>query len=136
MDKAGYQRSLIALIVGLVVLVILYLVVPGQPITPRGILLPIEKSRPAISPDQVTFYNESTLGSHYQKMGYINVQFHAVNPTSESELVLVNYVKQLAAQQGANGVMISLFGHTLPNEVANAQASYVFRGTAVYVNTQ
>ena len=126
-------RSIIALLVGLIVVVILYLLIPATMISPKGILLPTSnKPMAPISPGQVTFYSNASLGFAYQKVGYINVQFHSVQPSAVDEQALANYVRQLAAAAGANGVIITLFGHTLPNEVPNAQASYVFRGEAVY----
>ncbi len=132
MEKGAYQRSIIALIVGIIVVVILYFLVPAPDMGPRGILLPTGKLMAPISSDQVVFYNSSSFGASYQKVGYINVQYHSITPTAQNEQVLANYVKQLAAASGANGVIITLFGHTLPNEVPNSQASYVFRGEAVY----
>lgn len=133
MDKGAYQRSLIAFIVGIIVVVILYFLVPAPDRGPRGILLPMGKTKAPISSDQVVFYNSSSLGYAYRKVGYINVQYHSITPTAQSEQILANSVKQLAAAAGANGVIITLFGHTLPNEVPNSQASYVFRGEAIDV---
>lgn len=133
MDKSATQRSIIALIVGLIVVFILYFIVPAPDKGPKGVLLPTTtKQFTAVSPDQVVFYNGNSAGMAYQKIGYINVQYHSVTPTPQNEQVLANYVKQIAAAAGANGVIITLFGHTLPNEVANSQASYVFRGEAIY----
>lgn len=132
MDKNAHRRSYLALMIALAVVVIIYFLIPSIPDEPRGILLPTTKAMSAASPDQVTFYN-SSLGYAYKKLGYINVQYHSVSPSPSSEEVLANYVKQLAATVGGNGVVISLFGHTLPGEVSRAQASYVFRGEVVYI---
>lgn len=127
-----HQRSLISLFAGLIIVLIIYFLVPTMAIAPRGILLPINKLMPAIAPEQVTFYKNASLEVAYQRIGYINVQYHSVQPTAVDEQVLADYVRQLAASRGANGVIITLFGHTLLDEVPNAQASYVFRGEAVY----
>ncbi|WP_040948153.1 hypothetical protein [Coxiella burnetii] len=68
------KRSIVAVLIGLMVLVAIYLTVPSHPAEPQGILLRI----------------------------------------------------------GANGVIVSLFGHTMPGAVRGAMSSYVFRGVAIY----
>ena len=132
MDAEGNKRSLVSVIVAAIVVLIVYLLVPATPILPCGIFLPINKALAPIPPTQVTFYNADSAPLAYQKIGYINVQFHTKSVTAEGEKQLEQYIRQLAAKVGANGVVINLFGHTLPGQVPTSQASYVFRGLAVY----
>jgi hypothetical protein len=132
LDQSANRRSIIALIVGLIVVAIIYFLIPTSRHVPHGVVLPTGKLMAPVAPDQVSFYNNTTLGVAYRKLGYINVQYHSVTPSPAEEQVLANYVRQLAAAVGGNGVVINLFGHTLPNEVPDAQASYVFRGEVVY----
>lgn len=132
MINEHHKRSIAALLIGILVVVVIYLLVPSQPMVPRGILLPLStRSDAPISPDQVAFYNPEMLSNHFEKIGFINVQYASEEPTPEQEAILANYVKQLAAGAGANGVVINLLGHTVKGEVPSPQASYVFRGVAI-----
>ncbi len=131
--EEGGKRSIIAAVIAAVVVVAVYLSAPVMPIVPQGIVLPINKTLPPVSPTQVTFYTANTvMPMAYERVGYINVQLHSQSPSEPSELQLKHYIQQLAANVGANGIVVTLFGHTLPNQVPTSQASYVFRGTAIY----
>ncbi len=126
------MRSFVAALIAVIVVIIVYFIVPTTPILPAGILLPIGRFQAPVSPNQVTFYNANTTPLTYRSLALVNVQLHSKLATRESELLLVQYIQKLVSAAGANGVKVSLFGHTAPGQVPNAQQSYVFRGLAVY----
>ncbi|BBL37147.1 hypothetical protein [Coxiella burnetii] len=126
------KRSIVAVLIGLMVLVAIYLTVPSHPAEPQGILLPTASSQAPVPADRVSFYNTITAPYVYQRLGNINVQFYSKKSTPEGEARMQQYVREMAARIGANGVIVSLFGHTMPGAVRGAMSSYVFRGVAIY----
>ncbi|MFW0072603.1 MAG: hypothetical protein AB8Z23_01370 [Coxiella-like endosymbiont] len=127
------KRSLVSVALASVAIVIVYLLVPSFPIIPRGVFLTVAPSKMSFVPSEVNFYNPVTAPCAYKKIGYINVQFYSKGATPEGEAQLQQYVREIAAKAGANGVIVMLFGHTIPGAVRVALSSYVFRGTAIYV---
>jgi len=131
-NAEGKKRSIISAVIAVIIVAFIYFLVPATQITPQGILLPVKNVLSALPPQQVVFYDKDNLPLAYQKIGYLNVQFHSQSVTTQSEKQLEAYVRQMAASAGANGVVVYLFGHTLLGQVPASQASYVFRGLAVY----
>lgn len=131
MDDA--KRTTISVIVALIVVAIVYFLVPATPITPKGIFLPSGKSIGAshVSADRIRFFTQATTPAAYRAVGYINVQYHAPRSTPEGQALVLQTVKSLAAQAGATGIIVNVFGHTLAGSVGSAQASYAFMGKAI-----
>lgn len=125
--------SLISVALASIAVIIVYFLVPSFPITPRGVFLTVAPSKTPLVSSEVSFYNPVTAPCAYKKIGYINVQFYSKGITPEGEAQLQQYVREIAAKAGANGVIVMLFGHTIPGAVRVALSSYVFRGTAIYV---
>lgn len=135
MSSDATRRSLFGVSLALVVIIVIYfLVPPTPPITPHGVFLTVATSNSKIPviPNEVSFYNPVTAPYVYKKIGYVNVQFYSKSGTPEEEAQLQQYVREMAAKAGANGVIVVLFGHTIPGVVRVALSSYIFRGTAIY----
>ncbi|WP_267256762.1 hypothetical protein [Coxiella endosymbiont of Ornithodoros maritimus] len=126
------KSSIVAVLIGLMVLIAIYLMVPSHPAEPQGILLPTASPQTPVPADQVSLYSTITAPYVYQRLGNINLQFYSKKPTPEGEARIQKYVREMAARVGANGVIVSLFGHTMPDAVRGAMSSYVFRGVAIY----
>lgn len=125
------KRSVIAMLIALMVVAVICLSMPSRlPPKPMGILLPTALPRNPISIDQVSFYDILSAPRSYQNLGSINVQYHAKRLTLEGEQCLKKYIMQMAAQIGANGVIVTLFGHTVPE--GSVMSSYFFQGIAIY----
>lgn len=135
MNSDTTKCSLVSVVLALLAVVIVYLLVPSTPITPQGIFLTVAPSnlKTPLIPNEVSFYNSVTAPYVYKKVGYINVQFYSKLATSGGEVKLQQYVREIAAKAGANGVIVMLFGHTIPGTVRAALSSYIFRGIAIYV---
>lgn len=126
------QRSLVALLVAVFGIFIVYLTAPAVTIEPHGIFLPSAPLQTPVPKEQVQFYDRASLPVVYKPLGTINVLYHSKTTNFEAEQTLQQYVRQLASSAGANGVEVILFAHTLSGDVPSAQASYIFRGSAVY----
>ena len=125
--------SLVSVALASVAVIVVCLLVPSSPITPHGVFLTAAPSKTLMIPSEVSFYSPVTVPYTYEKIGYINVQFYSKWATPKGEAELQQYVREIAAKAGANGVIVMLFGHTIPGTVRAALSSYIFRGTAIYV---
>ena len=125
--------SLVGVALASIAVIIIYFLVPSAPIAPRGVFLTIAPLKTPLVPNEVSFYSPVTTPYAYKKIGYINVQFYSKGATPEGEVQLQQYVREMAAKAGANGVIVMLFGHTIPGAVRVALSSYIFRGIAIYV---
>lgn len=133
MNSDATKCSLVGVALALVAVIIVYLLIPSTPpITPHGVFLPVAPSEMPLAPNKVSFYNPVTAPYAYKKLGYINVQFYSKEATPAGGAQLQQYVREIAAKAGANGVIVTLFGHTIPGAVREALSSYIFRGTAIY----
>ena len=134
MSSDTTKCSLVGIAFALVVVItVLYLLVPATPIiTPQGVFLPVALLKTPLAINEVSFYNPVTVPYAYKKLGYINVQFYSKEATPEGEAQLQQYVGKIAAKAGANGVIVTLFGHTIPGAVRGTLSSYIFRGTAIH----
>ncbi|WP_423064052.1 hypothetical protein [Candidiatus Paracoxiella cheracis] len=132
MDTEAGKRTTISIIVAFIVVVIVYFLVPSKPDKPAGIVLPTGQLMAPVDAQSVSFLNEGTLPVGYKAIGHVSVMLHSVKPTPQEQTALLQYAQQLAGKVGANGIIVSLVGHTLSGGVPSSQAAYVFRGTAVY----
>ena len=130
------KRSTIAVLSALAVVVVIYLLVPSYSAEPMGILLPATSPKTPISVDQVSFYGTLTAPYNYQNLGSINMQYYSRELTSKGETRLKQCVMKMAAQVGANGIIVTLFGHTmLDSTIRSIMSSYIFRGVAICYST-
>jgi hypothetical protein len=122
----------IALVFGLAAAIVVVWTAPKQVHQPKGIILPAEKIKPAISPDQVSFFQVAPFD--YQSMGLIRISRYMGNkPSVAAEKEMLTEAKKLAAQVGANGVVVKQFFHTQPGTSPEGLNSYYFMGEAIYV---
>ena len=111
--------------------VIVYFLVPPVVYTPKGILLPVSESLSATDPAQVTLFQGSAPSVNPKKIAYVNIQYHSVTETQEGYAKLQAFAKSLAAGVGANGIVVSGVGHTMPQQTPSSQALYILRGMAI-----
>ncbi|MBT8506233.1 hypothetical protein B1F79_00335 [Coxiella-like endosymbiont of Rhipicephalus sanguineus] len=132
MDLDSTKRSVVAVAVALIVVIAVYLSVPPLKLAPQGIFLPTAPLASPTSLDQVNFYNPVTVPYVYKQLGYMNVEYSSKEATPEGEAQIQQYVKQMVSQGGANAIIVTLFGHTIPGTVKRGISSYIFRGIAIY----
>ncbi|MFV9988932.1 MAG: hypothetical protein AB8V57_02740 [Coxiella endosymbiont of Dermacentor nuttalli] len=133
MDSDVIKRTVVATIIALVLVIAVYLSVPPLKLAPQGIFLPTSATPVSHKPlDQVDFYNLVTVPYTYKQLGYINVEYSSKEANLEGEARMQGYIKQMALQEMANGVVVMLFGHTIPGAVKGSLSSYIFRGIAIY----
>ena len=132
MDADAGKRSTVAVVAALLIIAIIYFLVPSKPDTPKGIFLPSDKLMTPVSLNSVNFFSPNSLPMAYRKIGQISVMLHSVDATVQGQIAIETYAKQLAASAGANGIIVTLFGHTLLGKVPSPQAAYAFRGVGVY----
>lgn len=136
MNKGGIVRTLVSLVVAAAIVLLIYFTVPPTPFSPRGVLLPTGKqpttSIGAVPPEQIVLFSNETAPSTYEVLGYVNIEYHVLHETVETQPTLYLYAKTLASKVKANGIIVTLFGHTVPGKVPKSMSFYVFRGLAVY----
>ena len=132
------KRNIVAIVVALVVVISVYSSVPPLKLVPQGIFLPISPLYALVSNnishkffEQVNFYNPVMIPYTHKLLGYINIEYFSKEASPKEEGQIQRYVKQMAAQAMANGVVVTLFGHTIPGSVKEELSSYVFRGIAI-----
>lgn len=123
-------RVLICTVAGLLAVALLIVFVPQQPLLPKGMVLPAQKTRAAISPDQVTIYSQAPAGD-FTRLGDISIEQGFTVLNEQTKALLMQKVKELAAQIGANGVIVTML---MPND--GLRQMLVFRGAAIYVPSQ
>lgn len=116
----------IALII--LILAVFYLIVPSQQVPVQSIMLPNQHALPKIPEDQVQFLSHAP--SEYNILAYIHIEMHypGDDPSDEQQAVL-DQARMMAANYGADAVIIEVYGHTLgTNPVLD---TYTFRGVAI-----
>jgi hypothetical protein len=99
-------RTLTYLIVLATVVLLAYCFAPAAPKAPSGILLPISENHyAAVDPSQVTISQNGSGGGAV--IGTINVQMYNADSANATEAACLSYIKNLAAQAGANNVTIN-----------------------------
>lgn len=120
-------RSISCTFAGLLAVVFLIALTPRHDFTSKGIVLPAQHIRPAISPDDVTLYHQMPT-AHVESLGQVRAElsFHTLN--TETQDALFQKVKTLAAGVGANGVVIN---YLVPDD--GVRHMLMFIGTAIYL---
>lgn len=123
-------RLWISVVLGLLAIIILLLFVPRQVYRAAGVLLPAKQTQtqPAISPSAVVRMENSPVTSSL--LGYINIErkYPAKGQLAQEQIWAL--AQKLAAQVGANAVVIKLFQ---VGGLTKGYYIYVFRGEAIYV---
>jgi hypothetical protein len=108
------QNGLYALIFAIVACLCWPLAPQANP-NPTGILLPQGNAFASISSDQVQVGNTKPINA--QLVGYIHTQLHYATTSSQSDSTnlakSINTAKKLAAQYGANIIVINMIGRTI-----------------------
>lgn len=126
MSKAVWQNGLYALIIVLVILICVGLS-PSPAFTPHGIYLPTEKPGAPVPAEQVRLY--SSFPENYKVVGQIRTALHvtstlnqaSINSDAKSSYL---YARGLAANAGANGIVINTIGTTGEAGPLNALVLY------------
>lgn len=133
MSSTDKKRVWVSSIIGIIVILILFWLIPSQTLQAKGILLPSKETRQPISEKDVIFY--SNPPETYQNLGSIRVVRHyPAEQPKVAEKQMLDFAKKLAAQAGANGVVVKLFAHSVPGTVPAPQAIYSLQGIAIFSN--
>ncbi len=101
------NRLITYIIIVAVVSAIAWFGSPNNTFTPRGVLLPAsEQKYAAISPDDVII--SANLGITGIHVGTINIEAYTTNNSQQTMLSAEHYAAELAAQHGANHVIITM----------------------------
>lgn len=102
---------------------------------PTRVVLPITTQHLAPqNPDNVRLYPFNP--GENQPLALINIEQHHPHMTQERIQHIEQIAKQLAADVGADAVVIKTFGHTQPNSPEHLESITVFRGVAVKLGAQ
>lgn len=120
-------RVLICTLLAFIAVGTVFLLVPTQEFSPKGILLPGEKVFPPISADQVTIYEQAPQ-AHAIQLGVVRVEveFHTLN--EHTKKILFQKVKEMAATVGSNSVIITML---VPDDGVRHMLTFI--GNAVYI---
>lgn len=121
------NRNLVYFIVALVVGGAIYLSRPTMPVTPHGIFLPSTDTKyTPRAPTDVQAYTKLPSGSKI--IGNVRVELHFNHDTDSAQNAVLNYAESLAAEGGANGLVIDTFFGT---PQAGLEQRYIFIGKAI-----
>lgn len=110
---------------------VIYCFRPQYDFSMKGIALPL---KPAVVPSDIQgirFFPFPPVT--YRALGTINIEQHFSGKGQITPAKIERYAKKLAANLGANAVIITAFGHTSLSTAGPAQGLYVFRGVAARV---
>lgn len=127
-------RTLIMLLIAFGILIGVYFSMPPVVYEPKGILLPLTQLKPPINPDQVRVYEQGSFPPSFTDIGRVNLQYHSAKASYRVAEIAINHAREIAAQHGANGLLISLNAHTLP-DAPESISFQVLRGVAIYIPT-
>jgi hypothetical protein len=131
-------RTMVVLLITLIIMGIIIWSMPPISIHPVGIFLPansLKNIAPESSLNTVNLYSPLTAPNHYDILGTVNIAYHTTTGTEEDAAIVQQYAQQLAANAGANGIIVKLFGHTMSNSPP-ALASQVLTGMAIKEKVQ
>lgn len=120
-------RTLVCTLAGLLAVVCLVAFAPRQVFTPKGIILPSEHVRAAISPDDVSILKQAPEGN-FQTLGQVHVELGFDTLSKQTRDQEFQKVKALAASVGANTVVINLL---VPDDGVRHVLTFI--GTALYI---
>ena len=121
-------RSFVATIIGILAVLCLLAFVPKRELLPKGIVLPGKTIRAATLPASVIIYQQAPNGS-IENLGIVSIEQSAkVDDTAARNRVLQK-VRELAAQVGANGVIVNYFE---PHPAEGMGQIFTFMGVAIY----
>lgn len=107
------QGSWAAILLALIATILISWTTPSRLATPQGIVLPTQGNlRAPILPNQVNVFDTNSAPNSYRTLGQITVQLHTTDPSSDNEDTVLDYAKQLAAQAGGNGLILTGGGYT------------------------
>lgn len=107
----------------------------NNPVSPRGIYLPLQQNNRHVDPSQVTLFS-ADRGSLPAALGTINVSIRMVtdNP-KDIQSMMQKYLTTTAAANGANSLVILSGGYSIPSKVTNGLAMYQLSANTYYVNS-
>lgn len=139
MKRNNISKNLICLLIIIAVITVLYLLAPKTIYAPKGILLPAKNQQPVTLPtniDHMRIYASNALLFNYETVGTINVMLHSTetNPSEINEDKIVQYALNLAANYGANAIIIKQLYYVSPKMINKNLAAYQLKATAIIVN--
>lgn len=137
MEEIKNIRTWLSGIIGVLVCLVVFWLMPTTVYQPSGLILPSQvhqtKQLPPIIPEQVRFY--ASPPDNYQTLGTIRIMRHfPAKSVQNAEKEIMQYAQKLAAKAGANGVVVKFFAHSVPGAVDASQSIYSFTGLAIYTN--
>lgn len=114
MELNATKRAYIATMLGLVVAFIVFLFTPKVVYQPRGIYLPSNSSLAPTQPEKVKLFRQESAPLLYKTLGTINIEMHSLQPTLNTQQMMVRYAQNLAAKEGGKGIIINQFFHSNP----------------------
>ncbi|OGT48104.1 MAG: hypothetical protein A3E82_07060 [Gammaproteobacteria bacterium RIFCSPHIGHO2_12_FULL_38_11] len=120
-------RTLVCTLAGLLAVICLVALAPRQVFTSKGIILPAEHVRSAISPHDVSILQQAPEGN-FQSLGQVHVELGFNTLSTQTRDQIFQKVKILAASVGANTVIINLL---VPDDGMRRVLTFI--GTAIYI---
>jgi hypothetical protein len=129
------MRTVLSSVIGLLALALAIWSLPPLQIEPRGIFLPAGKTLQPISEQNVRFLDVPPL--QFKSVGNIQITRHFSANSSDdlktAEEQILEKARQLAAQAGANGVVVRFFAHSDADMRPTALAIYRLSGQAISI---
>src|SRR3989338_1091916 len=119
------MRNIVCTLVGIIAVIGLIMTTPKAIFSPKGMLLPAKQVRAPIPASAVKIYHQAPQ-SDFQVLGKVHAELHFTVLNTQTQDALLAKVKSLAAQVGANGVVIELL---VPNDGVTHVLTFI--GTAI-----
>lgn len=129
MEFNATMRSYIGAAIGLVVAFIVFLFTPSVTYQPAGIYLPLSVSEPATQPSDVKLFQQGDTPFIYKTLGTVNIEMHSLEPSLNTQQMMVRYAQDLAAQHGGKGIIVNQFFHS--NAGPSLLATGILQGTVI-----
>lgn len=105
-------RSIISFIISIMCVAIVYLSMKTYEINPKGVVLPATDKIYKPYSGNVTIYSSLTAPFNATVIGNISIEYHNIHFSQDAETKAIEKTKNLAAQAGGNGLIISI-GHSI-----------------------
>ena len=130
--RARWIGISLAIGAGLLVSLLMIQIAPSAKYSIKKSYLPLRLSSHAVSARDVHFITKSMLlDTPYTKLGTVTLTLHSLTQDVSKERAIESVAKSLAAQHGANALLVREFGHT--GQVSSRWAGYRFSADAVYI---
>lgn len=128
-------RSLCYILISILTLYAFNSALPHTTASAKGIILPTKNSRVAVTvPESVRLLPFSP--NKFQNLGQVNVEVPVKGEKNNQQAAqeAEKYAKKLAAQLGADAIVVTSYGVSSFGEAAADSNFYVFRGIAIHLD--